>query len=410
MSTSTEGSWSQEPEATDAAPGARSGGSLLPDVEPIPGTGILMHIGVHKTGTTAMQAALADARPELVERDIYYPGKRQAHHRAALAVLERTWGWKNQGGETYERSVFDSLAERANRHIGRVVISSEFFCEAPAATVDEVVAALGRDRVHVVVTLRNLGRLLPSTWQQYLKYGLATGYEKWLTSIFENPGQSSMTPTFWRRNDHGAVVDRWASAVGPENVTVMVLEHVDRTAMFRAFAQLIDLPPEVLISRMDLTSNRSMTVAEADFILELNRRVKADLTWDEYVKYIRRGVALGMVEGREPRPEEARLHTPDWALDAAAEQGRLAVDAIRARGVRVLGDLDALAIRVDSPPATPASERGHLPLDAAAQAVITVIEATRENPELSVKELRTELWQRTKDDMRLRWRLKSLRP
>jgi hypothetical protein len=129
------------------------------------------------------------------------------------------------------------------------VISSEFFCEAPAATVDEVVAALGRDRVHVVVTLRNLGRLLPSTWQQYLKYGLATGYEKWLTSIFENPGQSSMTPTFWRRNDHGAVVDRWASAVGPENVTVMVLEHVDRTAMFRAFAQLIDLPPEVLISR-----------------------------------------------------------------------------------------------------------------------------------------------------------------
>jgi hypothetical protein len=51
-----------------------------------------------------------------------------------------------------------------------------------------------------------------------------------------------------------------------------------------------------------------------------------------------------------------------------------------------------------------------LPVDAAVQAVITVVEATRDNPELSVKDLRSELWSRTKDDLRLRWRMKSLRP
>ena len=30
------------------------------------------------------------------------------------------------------------------------------------------------------------------------------------SDIFENPGKSSMTPTFWRRHDHGAVLTRWA--------------------------------------------------------------------------------------------------------------------------------------------------------------------------------------------------------
>ena len=48
---------------------------------------------------------------------------------------------------------------------------------------------LGGDRVHVVVTLRNLGRLLPSSWQQYLKYGLTTPYEKWLTRRLRGTGR-----------------------------------------------------------------------------------------------------------------------------------------------------------------------------------------------------------------------------
>ena len=171
----------------------------------------------------------------------------------------------------------------------------------------------------------------------------------------------------------------------------MVLEDVDRSAIFRAFAQLLDVPPDLLVSRMNLTSNRSMTAAEAEFLRRLNERVKKDLTWDEYVKYVRRGVALGMVEGREPSPDEPRLHTPDWALDAAAEQGARAVETIRASGVRVLGDLDALARRVGSPPPFPDGHLTSCPRDAAVQAVMTVIEATRENPELTARQLRDEL-------------------
>ena len=150
-----------------------------------------------------------------------------------------------------------------------------------------------------------------------------------------------MTPTFWKRHDHAAVLTRWSEAVGPQNLTVLVLEGVDRSAMFRSFAQMLDVPEEVLVSRMDLTSNRSMTAAEAELLVRLNKKVKKELQWDEYVRFVRRGVALGMVEGREPAADEPRLHTPDWALDAAAEQGARFVEVISSLGITVLGDVDA---------------------------------------------------------------------
>jgi hypothetical protein len=389
-----------------AEPDARR---LFAQVPALPKDGVLLHVGVHKTGTTAIQAALADARPELRKAGVLYPGKRKAQHRSALAVNEKTWGWKDKGGESYDMTVYDWLVGQVTSHADRVAVSSEFFCEGTAETATRVAGDLGRERVHVVITLRNLGRLLPSSWQQYLKYGLVADYDTWLHNMFEAPG-GKMTPSFWRRNDHAAVVSRWAEAVGPENVSVLVLDGADLSAQFRTFAQLLDVPEEVLVSRMNLTSNRSMTAAEAAFLIRLNKRVKTELAWDEYVKYVRRGVALGMVEGREPSPDEPRLHTPDWALDAAAEHGARSVGGIRATGVRVLGDVDALAVRVDSPPPVPESVERELPMDAAVQAVVTVIEATRENPEMTARELRDELWSRTKQDMKLRWRMKSLRP
>lgn len=376
---------------------------MLPDAAPIPPNGVLLHVGVHKTGTTAIQAALADARPDLRAAGVVYPGRLQAQHRAALAVLGRPWGWNTRGGAVLDRSHFDKLARKTRAANGRVAISSEFFCEAPGDVAAEVGRDLGGERVHVVVTLRNLGRLLPSSWQQYLKYGLTTPYEKWLKDVFAPAGESkNMTPTFWKRHDHGDVLRRWSEAVGPANVTVLVLEDVDRSAQFRAFAQLLGVAPEVLESRMDLTSNRSMTAAEAELLVRLNKKVKKELQWDEYVRFVRRGVALGMVEGREPGRDEPRLHTPDWALDAAAERGSRAVEVIRSLGVTVLGDLDALACRVDSTPPVSAAEANVMPVDAGVQAVMTVIGAARENP--SSRDLAGQLWRRTRQQGRDRLR------
>lgn len=359
--------------------------------------GVLLHVGVHKTGTTAIQAALADARDELATHNVRYPGKLQAQHRAALALLGRPWGWNNRGGGVMDREHFDRLAKRTVKAPGRVVISSEFFCEASAEQAQEAVVALGDSGtrpVRVVVTLRNLGKLLPSSWQQYLKYGMTTSYDAWLTDVLATPGSSKMTPTFWKRHDHGDVVSRWEQAVGRENLTVMVLEDVPRDYMFETFAQFLDVPSEILTSRMELTSNRSMTAAEAEVLVRLNKRVKKTMQWTDYVMLVRRGVALGMVEGREPEVTEPKLHTPDWALDAAQQVGIASVNTIRELGVEVLGNLDALTTRIESTPDP--GQNDQLPIDAAVTAIESVINASREDS--SSRALAGRLYRQTKKD------------
>jgi len=83
-----------------------------------------------------------------------------------------------------------------------------------------------------------------------------------------------------------------------------------------------------------------------------------------------------MVEGRTPSADEQRLVTPDWALDAAAEAGNRSADVIAASGVRVIGDLDALRTRIPTE-AGSADIPTQLPIDAAVEAVTTVITAAR---------------------------------
>ena len=155
------------------------------------------------------------------------------------------------------------------------------------------------------------------------------------------------------------------------------------------------VPDEILVSRMDLTSNRSMTAAEAELLVRLNKRVKKQMQWTDYVRLVRRGVALRMVEGRDPGPHEPRLVTPDWALDAAAVQGAISVETIASLGVEVFGNLEALGVRAPSSP-EPASSPDQMPIDAAVAAVAAVIDASREDP--SSRELAGRTWRQVRKD------------
>ena len=336
----------------------------LPQVPPLPQDAICLHIGVHKTGTTALQSALAQSRDDLARAGVVYPGRRTAHHGAATSAIGRTWGWRGRGGQAPNPAVFDRLARQARNHPGRVVISSEQFCEADDEAAARIVAGLGSDRTHVVVTVRSLGRLLPSSWQQYLKYGQTMAYEKWLRTILDPDYDGRVTPTFWRRNDHGRLVRRWADLLGPDRVTVLVVDDVGPDALFTAIAQMLDVPAEVLLSRRDDAPNRSMTAAESELLRRLNRALAKSLSWQDYETLVRGGVASAL-QTREPDAGEPRLHTPQWALDAATARGQQAVTAIRESGVQVVGDLDALARPLQASPTLPPGTLGALPMDAA---------------------------------------------
>jgi hypothetical protein len=124
----------------------------------------LLHIGPHKTGTTMIQDALHLARERLAAQGVVYPGTGRQPLRAMLAVTGQPTllGEPEPDMADWALLVREVTAARDQR----VVVSSEFLAQASDAAACRVVSDLGGPRVHVVVTLRPLTRILPSQWQQ----------------------------------------------------------------------------------------------------------------------------------------------------------------------------------------------------------------------------------------------------
>ena len=331
--------------------------------------GVLLHVGVHKTGTTALQGALASKRDELAELGVLYPGPEEAQHRAAMGLLGKLWGWRDRGGGEVRKSNFTKLAKQVRANSGRVIVSSEFFCEADDAQAAEAVKAFGKP-VDVMITVRNLGLILPSSWQQYLKSGLNWWYTPWLKEMLENKENPRITASFWRRHDIGRVARTWSRAVGPEHVHVVVLSDDARDRGFRTTETLAGLPSGMLAH--EDAANRSMTEAEAFTLLLLNKEIKAETDWITYQKLVRVGMVRGMVAERKPGKDEPKLATPDWALDRASELGGEMADVVRGLGVNVIGDINELGRRLPTP--TPHGS-APMPIDAAVAAVRGMIGA-----------------------------------
>ncbi len=303
----------------------------------------LLHIGPPKTATTAVQAGFHASRDELLKQGVRYAGSKRHTVDPVLAVTGRKSS-ADAAGQPPPIEKWDRfLDEIRSATEPRVVISSEFFADAPAAAIERVASDLDASRLHVVVTLRPIARIIPSQWQQYVQSGLQAGFDEWLDAMFNQP-PGDLTPSFWHRHRHDELVRRWASVVGADSVTVVVVDDDDRGMVLRSFERLVGLRAGTLPAEEDLT-NRSMSLPETELVRAFNRRFKAEgLETPLHLQVMRYGAALYIKE-REIPPGEPRVELPEWAARRSAELGAEMAAAIRQLGVRVIGDLDRLADR-----------------------------------------------------------------
>lgn len=307
----------------------------------------VLHIGPFKTGTTTVQAAFHQNRPALAEQGVHYAGSRAQPMAAALAVAVGRAN-PNASVEAGERR-WRRLVEEIDAADARLVmISSEFFSDAPAERIPRIVDDLGRERTEVVLTLRPLARILASQWQQYMqnrpsvRYDDALDYPGWLRAVLDDPDGGEVTPSFWSRHRHDRLVQRWVEAVGADRLTVIVVDESDKRMLMRTFEELLALRDGTLVPR-EIGANRSLTHPE---ILMLRRFNEAFLAAGgspvDYTGLVRFG-AVRHLQARTPLPQEARLLTPGWAVERACEISAEMVTAIRGTGVAIIGDPDSLA-------------------------------------------------------------------
>ena len=313
----------------------REGGAAI---QPLPEGGVLLHIGPPKTGTSALQGACHACREEMRAQGVRYAGRTQQTGKAAYALLGRAHPTIGEAPSAHYWNRLVSEVRKAKE--SRVFVSSEFFAGADDAQIARIISELGGDRVHVALTLRPVSRILASRWQQNVQEGARYSFDQWLHWVFEQPSEGKGA-TFWSRQRHDRLASRWASVVGPERLSVVMVDEQNKSAIYQAFEALLNLQTGTLKPQND-TVNRSMTAEEIELIRALNERfAEAGITRPLLYKMITRGTALYM-KGRTAGPEEPKQATPSWAIKRADAIGWESAAAIRALGAQVIGNLDAL--------------------------------------------------------------------
>ncbi|QBI55432.1 hypothetical protein [Streptomonospora litoralis] len=345
---------------------------MAPGMGALPNDTRFLHIGPFKTGTTAIQGAFHLARPRLKEQGLAYIGS----NRQPAGAAQQAVGLPPMFGSVHRRdSYWQELLDEVEAVEGlRPIVSSEFFCEADDEAARRIVEDLGGSRVHVIVTLRPLAKILSAQWQQFVQAGLLHSYEEWLDVTFNRPPSEQPIPTFWRRHDHASLVSRWLEIVGPDNLTVIAVDDSDPGMLLRSFEEIVDLPGGFLAPD-ETQSNRSLSYSEAEFFRRFNREFLGhDLDELLYGRYIRRGLAPHLKYHYRPAREDAVIRTPAWAMERAAKLGAESETTLSGLGLRIMGDLAVLGEIPENRVGEP-SEGESISAEAAAHALVGALVA-----------------------------------
>ena len=316
--------------ATRLAPWSRRG-ILLP-----PGARAL-HIGPHKTGTTAVQASLHAARADLERQGVYYASEGRHAMTAALAALQLPDPWSDER-EPPQRWKWERVLAMIRRtKADRVVIGSEFYSDGEPTAIKRLVDELDPARIHIVVTLRPIARIIPSQWQQWVQNLWTMPLDTFVRDLLEKPEGQAGGP-FWRRHRHDLLIRRWAEIVGPERVTAIALDG-DHEMVLRG----VRAPPGLELGTLHpVTSitNRSMTLTEIEVIRAFNHAYKTEkLSRRLYTRVMRFGAST-LMESRPPSLDEPKIELPAWSPEPIQAIERQIIDGVRSSGVRIVGTSD----------------------------------------------------------------------
>ena len=300
----------------------------------------ILHIGAPKCGSTALQSALFLNREALKSEGIEYVGAQAHWIRAAKAVVGVA---DRVSGRVPPISEWQSMVRWARRATGegrRALISSEWFASADEPCVERIVRDLGAESLSIVLMIRPLTSTLPSAWQQSLQLGATGGFQAWLETVLFQP-EDPRSKKVWLKHRYDAIARRWSEVVGPENVTVVVVDEKNHSGIFDDFSRIIGVPSGTLSVQPDRT-NPSLSAFEADVLAELNamffaqggtlREYRSGVlrTFDGYVNNIRQG-------------EVQKSRIPSAMRSAVYERNNEIAQGLGAISCTIVGDLEGFA-------------------------------------------------------------------
>ena len=303
-----------------------------------------IHIGSSKTGTTFVQQVLWSNKVKLAENGVLLPGKSRRQVGDAARSLNR---WDPSSGDPLPKEWRALTAEiMATKHPS-VMVSQEFLCWLDPSRIQQVLSSLPEIQVKVVLSTRDLARLIPAQWQSSMRQGntwTLTKYSHAVAGLSKRGEHHPAFVHFWTRQDYGSILTRWVEALGVENVTVVTLppSGADPDDLWRRFCSATDLEPDTYPTAG--VRNTSLGAASAEVLRRVNSTpIVRDMPNRDYAKEINSRLTRHVLDPL--RKSEPGLTLPDEQRDWVAGRAEQVIAAVSATGVEVKGSLDDLRPR-----------------------------------------------------------------
>jgi len=358
--------------------------SRKPSSERAGGPPVFLHIGLPKTGTSYLQGALSSSRERLAAEGVLVPGDRRNAHTLEVWDL---FGRRPRGAEQSNvTGAWDAMVAAVSGWSGsHAVISSELLSSANDRQVRRTVRSFGSAEVHVVVTVRDLARVVPATWQQELTKGRLWSWEDYVAAV-RNPesGPATAGLAFWLRQDLERVLDAWEAHLPRERIHLVTVPPAGSPPdlLLARFAEAVRIDPDWLDLGKPSTGNTSVGLVEAEVLRQLNLGLGGRLNERQYTRVVQYAVKPALQ--RQPNDTPIALSTDDrtWV----EEKSSALVATLRTRRHQVIGDLDDL---IPSPAAdTSGPTSTDLPPDQLATAALAAL--------VSVAEAYADFWWRAR--------------
>lgn len=339
------------------------------------GNRVFLHVGEPKTGTTFLQQVMWSNRAELAAQGVVLPGHHaQDHFRASqdLRGIEKLPS-DPAGSWSGEWDIVASQARQAHRV---AVISHELFCAADEQQAERAVRSLAPAQVHLVITVRDMGSLLPAEWQETVKHRNSRRWEAWLSDVIDTEAAAPDRRQFWfwRVHDTMAILAIWARFLPPERIHVILTppRGAGNEVLWQRFAGLLGVDP----ASADLTrarANTSLGLPEIEFLRRLNKALPEDEVpgWF-YMWTVKEGVAHRALAAR-PR-QGSRLVLPASRDTWVKNESETLIAALQDSGYDIVGDVGELR---PAPAASTYTDPGNQPaeqvLDAAVEAAAALV-------------------------------------
>ena len=329
---------------------------------------LLLHIGTQKSGTTYLQRVLAALSNGLKRDGILYPtrlhGRREVynHEAAAYGLLgSAAFPWVPEARARGQEGSWNGLVRKVGQWDGTAVVSGEALSVIDAQAASRLVESLGVPNTHVIITARDLGRVLPSSWQQHIRNGRSTSFTSFLQAQADRRGEGDARAraarwnddpdqTFWRAYAIGTLVERWSPLARTVSVVTVPRRGAAPDELWHRFRRALDVGPalpETPPAIDDLAANVGLTEPEVLVLAALNRQVDSVKADGPDLRALRGRLVREAFTVRPDRGTPVRL-PGKWA-DRVRDWAREDVEVLDSTSAILVGPRSDLLVDAEAP-------------------------------------------------------------